>query len=147
MGQLFSSNKNDYTSPIPPENRGIFTGSSNFSYTSSAIYTQPSVQTATKESKPKIAVSSSSSSGTFSYAPRSTYLQPNIQATPSTTRDYPGNTILTQYDNVSSIVGTTKDKYSATSDTIKKAYGYYRCSCGAWWESAHSWAHETQEHL
>lgn len=28
---------------------------------------------------------------------------------------------------------------------IKKKYGYYECSCGAWWESAHSWAHETQD--
>ena len=183
MGQLFSSNKNDYIPPRPPENRGIFTGSSNFSYTSSSMYTQPgvqtipkksesttttnyyssnasssnfsyvssptytqpSVQTATKESKPKIAVSSASSSGTFSYAPRSTYPQPNTHATPSTTRDYPSNAILTHYDNVSSTASTTKDKHSATSDTIKKAYGYYKCSCGAWWESAHSWAHETQD--
>ena len=83
---------------------------------------QPSVQTAAKESKPKIAVSSSSSSGTFSYAPRSIYPQPNTQATPSTTRDYPGNAILTHYDNVSSTASTTKDKYSATSDTIKKKH-------------------------
>ena len=46
MGQLFSSNKNDYTPPRPPENREIFTGSSNFSYTSSSsMYTQPGVQT------------------------------------------------------------------------------------------------------
>lgn len=28
---------------------------------------------------------------------------------------------------------------------IRKKYGYYECSCGAWWESAHSWAHETQD--
>ena len=28
---------------------------------------------------------------------------------------------------------------------VKKKYGYYECSCGAWWESAHSWAHETQD--
>lgn len=28
---------------------------------------------------------------------------------------------------------------------IRKKYGYYECSCGAWWESAHSWANETQD--
>ena len=30
-------------------------------------------------------------------------------------------------------------------DTVKKAYGYYHCSCGGWWESAHSWATESQK--
>jgi len=50
-------------------------------------------------------------------------------------RVYPSNAILTHYDN-------SKDKQSSTPT---KAYGYYACSCGVWWESAHSWTHETQD--
>jgi hypothetical protein len=55
-------------------------------------------------------------------------------------RDYTSNAILTHYDN--SIDNSIKDKQSSAPT---KAYGYYACSCGAWWESAHSWTHETQD--
>ncbi len=55
-------------------------------------------------------------------------------------RDCPSNAILTHYDN--SIDNSIKDKQSSPPT---KAYGYYACSCGSWWESAHSWTHETQD--
>lgn len=42
--------------------------------------------------------------------------------------DPPNTTLTTSYDS-----------------TIKKKYGYYECSCGAWWKSGHSWACETQD--
>ncbi len=32
-----------------------------------------------------------------------------------------------------------------SSSMQRKMYGYYECDCGAWWESAHSWADETQD--
>jgi hypothetical protein len=50
-------------------------------------------------------------------------------AAPMVARDYSYDTTLTaSYDN-----------------TIRKKYGYYECSCGAWWESGHSWANATQD--
>ena len=37
------------------------------------------------------------------------------------------------------------DGMEASHSVQRKMYGYYECDCGAWWESAHSWANETQD--
>ncbi len=128
MGQLFSSDKNDgtrqrtETRPPPPTR---FYAPSYSSYT--GVNTQSDYINGSSmltpfesrgvEQRSRIETSSSN------VPPR-----PDISAILPSPSDSYGNTTLT-----------------TSYDTIRKKYGYYECSCGAWWESGHSWAHATQD--
>ena len=58
------------------------------------------------------------------------------------TQNHTNNAILTHYNSNKTI---TSKLPSAPIGTIAKAYGYYASACGSRWESAHSWANETQD--
>jgi len=132
MGQLFSSNKNDSHS-------GIFTGSSNFSSTPRATYTIPNVQPKTDPSKTILshqASSCSSSARPMATATSYSYIPSREHAI------YSSNPPLTTEKRITAVAN---EKIIPMFYSSYKSYGYYECDCGAWWESAHSWAEEPQD--
>lgn len=146
MGTLFSSDRNNSENQrmqnLPhnsfPENRRTqappyvtYSNSSESSRTPNVIpdYSVPRqlspYSDIVRTTTPTIELPSSITRTPASYSTAYTYAsyQTNVQST-----TLPAPRITPSYDAA-----------------IRKKYGYYECSCGAWWESAHSWAHETQD--